>query len=115
MHQAQDQRTVVHQPSRRPGASHGVWTKRNSRVAGRGEEPARPPPPRGPHADSKKNFVGILEHFEQLWQGCGGFQQQRVARRAQALALSSLLCPERRTVTGLLATSGAAFRDWSSA
>ncbi|MGH9417843.1 MAG: transposase [Terriglobales bacterium] len=59
--------------------------------------------------------MGLLGHFEQLWQGRGGCRQRRVARRAQALALSSLLCPGRRTITGLLTTSGAAFRDWSAA
>src|SRR5581483_7556313 len=40
--------------------------------------------------------------------------QRRVHDRAEALALSSLLCLGRRTVTGLLATCGLTFQDWSA-
>jgi len=42
------------------------------------------------------------------------FDQQRVATRAEALALSSLLCLGRHTVTGLLTTCGLEFQDWSA-
>ena len=63
----------------------------------------------------KKNSAGILPHFEQLWNEClPAFDQRRVADRAQTLALSSLLCLGRHTVTGLLTTSGSQFHDWSA-
>ena len=42
------------------------------------------------------------------------FSQHRVAERAQALSLSSLLCLGRHTVTGLLTTCGQEFLDWSA-
>ena len=38
----------------------------------------------------------------------------RIAERAEALSLSSLLCLGRHTVTGLLTTCGQEFRDWSA-
>src|SRR4029079_6253586 len=41
--------------------------------------------------------------------------QQRVSDSAQILALSNLLCFSRHTVTGLLATCGREFQDWSAA
>ena len=64
---------------------------------------------------SKKNSTGILPRFEQLWNQClPAFDQRRVADRAQTLALSSLLCLGRHTVTGLLTTSGSQFQDWSA-
>jgi DDE superfamily endonuclease len=63
----------------------------------------------------KKNSAGILPQFEQLWNEClPAFDQRRVADRAQTLALSSLLCLGRHTVTGLLTTSGSQFQDWSA-
>jgi hypothetical protein len=65
---------------------------------------------------SKKNSAGILFRFERLWAQClPACDQQRVAYRAQTLALSSLLCLGRHTVTGLLTTSGSQFQDWSAA
>ena len=64
----------------------------------------------------KKNSVGILPQFFQLWdQADPGFHQQRIAEHAQILALSSLLCLGRHTITGLLTTSGSQFDDWSAA
>jgi hypothetical protein len=63
----------------------------------------------------KKNSAGILPQFEQLWNEClPAFDQRRIADRAQTLALSSLLCLGRHTVTGLLTTSGSQFQDWSA-
>ncbi len=63
----------------------------------------------------KKNFAGILPQFEQLWNEClPAFEQRRIADRAQTLALSSLLCLGRHTVTGLLTTSGSQFQDWTA-
>jgi len=64
---------------------------------------------------AKKNSAGILAHFQQLWRECApGFHQRRLAAHAQTLALSTLLCLGRHTVTGLLTTCGAQFRDWTS-
>ncbi|MDX9975249.1 MAG: transposase [FCB group bacterium] len=42
------------------------------------------------------------------------FRQQRTFERARRLALSLLLCLGRRTVTGMLCTSGQQFHDWSA-
>lgn len=57
----------------------------------------------------------MLERFERLLgEGCEGFSQERVWRRAQILALSTLVCLGRHTVTGLVATSGRQFQDWSA-
>ena len=41
--------------------------------------------------------------------------QSRINQRALSLALSSLLCLGRRTVTGLLSTCGQQVQDWSAA
>jgi hypothetical protein len=63
----------------------------------------------------KKAEAGLLERFEKLWwKGCEGFSQERVWRRAQILALSTLVCLGRHTVTGLVAASGRQFQDWSA-
>jgi hypothetical protein len=71
--------------------------------------------PRSTRSGAKKNSAGILPQFEQLWNECiPAFDQRRVADRAQTLALSSLLCLGRHTVTGLLTTSGSQFLDWSA-
>ena len=49
------------------------------------------------------------------WQQCTDRRcQARLDQQAQLLALSSLLCLGRRTVTGLLSTCGAQFADWSA-
>jgi len=53
--------------------------------------------------------------FERLFErGRPAFRQQRTFERARTLALAWLLCLGRRTVTGMLATSGRQFRDWSA-
>lgn len=81
----------------------------------RGQEPAGTPPPSPARFGSKKNSPGILASFQQLWEEClPAFSQQRIAERAQALSLSSLLCLGRHTVTGLLTTCGQEFQDWSA-
>lgn len=81
----------------------------------RGQEPACPPPSPSPSFRSKKNSASILSSLQQLWRECApAFGQQRVAERAQALSLSSLLCLGRHTVTGLLTTCGQEFEDWSA-
>ena len=70
---------------------------------------------RPPASYAKKNSSGILSAFQQLWSEClPAFDQQRVAERAETLALSSLLCLGRHTVTGLLTTCGLEFQDWSA-
>jgi hypothetical protein len=81
----------------------------------RGQSPSRVASAGGTASDTKKNFTGILPQFEQLWSEClPTFDQRRVADRAQTLALSSLLCLGRHTVTGLLTTSGSQFQDWTA-
>src|ERR1017187_9746972 len=69
-----------------------------------------------PPSALKKNSAGILPQFEQFWDDCSpAFLQQRLADRAGTLALSSLLCLGRHTITGMLTTSGSQFQDWSAA
>ena len=81
----------------------------------RGQKFARPPPPQSASFRSKKNSASLLSSIQQLWREClPAFSQQRVAQRAQALSLSSLLCLGRHTVTGLLTTGGQEFHDWSA-
>src|SRR6266478_465629 len=81
----------------------------------RGQGPSGAASPGGAASSSKKNSAGILPQFERLWNECiPAFQQRRVADRAQTLALSSLLCLGRHTVTGLLTTSGSQFQDCSA-
>jgi len=64
---------------------------------------------------AKKNSAGIFAELEQLWSQCApNFHQRRLAAHAQTLALSTLLCLGRHTVTGLLTTCGAQFHDWTS-
>ncbi len=59
--------------------------------------------------------MGLLEHFERLWERAGqGFKQERVRQRGRRLALSSLVCLVRHTVTGLVAAGGRQFEDWSA-
>jgi len=84
-------------------------------VVRRGQEPACPPPSQSASLRFKKNSVGILPSIQKLWRECApAFSQQRVAERAEALSLSSLLCLGRHTVTGLLTTCGLEFEDWSA-
>ena len=81
----------------------------------RRQSPSRVASTGGAGSRSKENSAGILPRFEQLWEQCiPAFDQQRVAERAPTLALSSLLCLGRHTVTGLLTTSGSQFQDWNS-
>jgi len=81
----------------------------------RGQQPACPPPSQPATLPSKKNSASILSSLQQLWRECAhSFAQQRLADRAQALSLSSLLCFGRHTVTGLLTTSGCEFQDWTA-
>lgn len=85
-------------------------------MARRAQKPARPPPPRSPRPGSKKNPSRLLDCFEELWRSCPPLHpQQRIHQRAQTLALSSLLCLGRHTLTGLLSTSAQQFEDWSAA
>jgi DDE superfamily endonuclease len=84
-------------------------------VVHRGQESACPPSPQSSPFPSKKNSASILFSTRQLWRDCfPSFTQERVAERAQALSLSSLLCLGRHTVTGLLTTCGQEFLDWSA-
>jgi hypothetical protein len=84
-------------------------------VVRRGQDSACPPPSPPPWPGSKKNSASILSCFQNLWAECfPAFGQQRIAERAEALSLSSLLCLGRRTVTGLLTTCGQEFQDWSA-
>ncbi|MCP4642059.1 MAG: transposase, partial [bacterium] len=49
------------------------------------------------------------------WERAGqGFKHERVRQRGRRLALSSLVCMGRRTVTGLVAAGGRQFEDWSA-
>ena len=85
-------------------------------MAHRRQVPTRAAPAPGAAPGSKKNSTLLLDGFQQLWRECKPrCSQQRVDERAQALALSSLLCLGRRTVTGLLSTCGLQFADWSAA
>lgn len=82
----------------------------------RRQEPSCPPPRQPSCFRFKKNPSSIHSALNQLWREClPSFSQQRLARRAEALALSSLLCLGRHTVTGLLTTVGQEFVDWSAA
>jgi len=84
-------------------------------VVHRGQEPPGSPPFESSTFPSKKNSASIFSSFHQLWrESAQAFSQHRVAERAQALSLSSLLCLGRHTVTGLLTTCGQEFLDWSS-
>lgn len=95
--------------------SHGVFARRNRGVDCRRQVVAGATPHTGSGFGFKKNSSGLLDHLEQLWREClASFDQRRVGERAQALSLSTLLCLGRHTVTGLLTTCGAQFRDWTA-
>src|ERR1017187_1576264 len=114
-HQASGQRAVVHQFPFGSGPGHGLLPRRNRRVVCRGQKSACPAASLGSPHRAKKNSTGVLAQLEQLWSPClPGFHQRRVATHAQALALSTLLCLGRHSVTGLLTTCGSQFRDWTS-
>ena len=58
----------------------------------------------------------MTEHFEQLWAMVKpAFRDRRTWERARRLALSTLACLGRHTVTGMLASCGQQFADWSAA
>ena len=58
----------------------------------------------------------MSEAFEDLFaEAQGAFAQQRTFLRARTLAISSLVGLGRRTVSGMLCTSGQQFSDWSAA
>jgi hypothetical protein len=80
----------------------------------RGQGSLSPPTPCSSGFGAKKNSA-LLDQFLDLWQRCLPPLSERVADRAQTLALSSLLCLGRHTLTGLLTTSGAQFQDWTAA
>ena len=81
----------------------------------RGQKLARSPPTQSASIRSKKNSASLFSSIQQLWREClPAFSQQRLAQRAQALSVSSLLCLGRHTVTGLLTTTGQEFHDWSA-
>jgi hypothetical protein len=84
-------------------------------VVRRGQDPACSPPSQPATLRFKKNSPTILSSLRDFWRDCTpAFPQQRLADRAQALSLSSLLCLGRHTLTGLLTTSGREFQDWSA-
>lgn len=63
----------------------------------------------------KKTSGALAAAFDELWeQARGAFGQERVFRRARTLALTSLVCLGRRTLTGLISGCGRQFRDWSA-
>jgi hypothetical protein len=65
---------------------------------------------------SKKKAFGIVGAFEELFeQTRPAFKQERVFQNAQSLAISSVIALGRHSVSGLLATAGREFEDWSSA
>src|ERR1035437_9757329 len=81
--------------------------------------PSPPSPPSGPTPpptpNSKETSPSPPPALQHLWhEGLPAFDQQRVAQRAQALSLSSLLCLGRHTVTSLSTTCGFEFHDWSA-
>ncbi len=58
----------------------------------------------------------MIQHWERIWeQTRPAFRQQRTWRRAGRLALASMVGLGRRTVTGMLSSSGQQFGDWSAA
>lgn len=65
--------------------------------------------------DGEGQKRGLSGEICRLFEDCrGSFRSGRSYERAKALALSELVCMGRHTVTGLLATSGRQFRDWSA-
>ncbi len=55
-----------------------------------------------------------LEAFEELFSRCGAaFKQTRTMLRAKELACGVINCVGRHTVTGILASCGKLFEDWS--
>jgi len=58
----------------------------------------------------------LSEHFEQLWDmSRPAFREERTWQRAGTLAMSTLACLGRHTVTGMLVSSGQQFSDWTAA
>lgn len=57
----------------------------------------------------------MIDAFNTLWNETRpAFHQQRTHERARRLAMSSLLCLGRHTITGLICTAGRADLDWSA-
>jgi hypothetical protein len=56
-----------------------------------------------------------MDALDELWdQTRPAFAQDRTFERAKRLALSTLVCLGRRTITGLITTAGGQFADWSA-
>jgi hypothetical protein len=63
----------------------------------------------------KTEAARLLQAFEELWeQARPAFTQERSWARAKAFALNALVCLGRRTVTGMIMSSGRQFEDWSA-
>jgi hypothetical protein len=57
----------------------------------------------------------LSENFETLWeQTRPAFEQERTWERAKRIAMSSLVCLGRHSITGLVSASGKQFEDWTS-
>lgn len=57
----------------------------------------------------------MTDLFNRLWDRTrGAFAQQRTHERARRLAIGSLLCLGRHTLTGLIGAGGCQFLDWSA-
>ena len=58
----------------------------------------------------------MIAEFDRLWaRTYPAFNQERTWHRAHTLALGALIGFGRRTVTGMLTTTGQQFEDWSAA
>jgi hypothetical protein len=56
-----------------------------------------------------------MDAFDELWdQTRPAFAQDRTFERAKRMALSTLVCLGRHTITGLITTAGGQFADWSA-
>lgn len=75
-------------------------------------------PPQNLHTTigiEKKTEGGLIGEFEQIFrQAEGAFSQKKIFERARTIALSILVGLGRRTVTGIISTSGRQFHDWSA-
>jgi hypothetical protein len=65
--------------------------------------------------EKKTAYGALLDRFNAIWnRSQGAFAQERTRQRARRLALSSLVCLGRHTVTGMLTTAGRQFEDWTA-
>jgi hypothetical protein len=56
-----------------------------------------------------------MDHLDAIWnEARPAFGAQRTWQRGKRLALSTLVCLGRHTITGMLVTSGRQFHDWSA-